>query len=187
MHACRIHITGASGAGTTTLGRALATRWAVPHADADDYYWLATSPPYVAAREAPERLRLMGQVFLPRDAWVLSGSIMSWGDPLIPYFDAVLCLRLDGDVRLARLRSRERLRYGTAVEPGGARHDAYRAFIRWAAAYDDPRFDGRSRARHEQWLARLHCPVLHLDAEAPVEQLLDAVDGWEPAAGRRRT
>jgi len=38
---------GASGAGTTTLARAIAGQWAVPHADADDYFWIPSNPPYV--------------------------------------------------------------------------------------------------------------------------------------------
>ena len=32
----RVHIIGSSGTGTTTLGRAVAAAWSVPHADTDD-------------------------------------------------------------------------------------------------------------------------------------------------------
>jgi len=72
----RLHVTGASGCGTTTLARAVADAWAVPHADADDYFWLPTDPPYVRKRPVEERLALMGSVFVPREAWVLSGSML---------------------------------------------------------------------------------------------------------------
>ena len=41
----RIHILGASGSGTTTLGRALAARLQCPHFDTDDCFWLPTDPP----------------------------------------------------------------------------------------------------------------------------------------------
>lgn len=41
-----IHITGASGSGTTTLGRALAQALGWRYLDADRYYWLPTSPPF---------------------------------------------------------------------------------------------------------------------------------------------
>jgi adenylate kinase family enzyme len=41
----RIHITGASGAGVTTLGRASANALAIPHHDTDDYFWQPTRPP----------------------------------------------------------------------------------------------------------------------------------------------
>jgi len=66
---------GASGSGTTTLARALADHWSVPHADADDYFWLPSDPPYVEKRPESDRLALMRSVFVPREAWVLSGSM----------------------------------------------------------------------------------------------------------------
>lgn len=36
----RIHILGASGVGTSTLGKALADKLNYCHLDTDDYYWL---------------------------------------------------------------------------------------------------------------------------------------------------
>ncbi len=53
----RIHITGASGSGTTTLGRALAAELSCPHFDSDDYFWLPTDPPYTTQRDSEERNR----------------------------------------------------------------------------------------------------------------------------------
>ena len=76
MTPCRLLVTGASGSGTTTLGRALATDWAVPHADVDDYFWLPTSPAYVDKRPVDDRLRLMAEVFL--GATRASSPVPSW-------------------------------------------------------------------------------------------------------------
>ena len=50
---------GASGAGTTTLARAMADHWSVPHANADDYFWVPSDPPYVEKRPEAERVALM--------------------------------------------------------------------------------------------------------------------------------
>ncbi len=179
MDAGRAHITGASGSGTTTLGRALASRWSVPHADADDYFWLPTSPPYVEKRPAAERLGLMRKLFLGRDAWVLSGSVMDWGDELVATFDAVVFLSTDHEHRLARLRARERQRYGDRIGPGGDLEAGHLEFLTWAAGYENPGFDGRSRARHEEWLSGLACPVLRLDGSTPVADLVAEVLAWE--------
>ena len=82
MKACRIHIMGASGAGVTTLGRALADTLAIPYHDTDDYYWRPTAPPYREMRPSADRLRLMEELFLGRSAWVLSGSLNGWGDSI---------------------------------------------------------------------------------------------------------
>jgi adenylate kinase family enzyme len=54
-----IHILGASGSGTTTLGRVLAKRLQCPHFDADDYFWLPTDLPYTHQRERTERQQLL--------------------------------------------------------------------------------------------------------------------------------
>ena len=173
LRSCRLLITGASGAGTTALGRALADRWSVPHADVDDYFWVPTSPPYTEKRPVDERLSLMNALFLPRDSWVLSGSLMEWGDSLIKRFSAVVFLTLDPSIRMDRLKERETARYGSEFNEA-----AHREFFDWARGYDDAEFSGRSRARHEAWLALLPCPVFRLDSAEPVPRLLDAVTGW---------
>ncbi|PRY37510.1 hypothetical protein [Umezawaea tangerina] len=185
MPAYRLLVTGASGAGTTTLGRVLAARWHVPHADLDDYFWVPTDPPFAEKRPEGERLRLMREVFLPRASWVLSGSLMGWGDSLIPMFDGVVLLTIDPEVRMRRLTSREHVLQGEAVGPGGANEEAYRAFLDWAQGYDDPEFSGRNRAKHEQWLTAQPHPVLRLDSETPVEELADRVVEWLAAVPAR--
>lgn len=172
----RVQVVGASGCGTTTLGRALADHWSVPHADVDDYFWLPTDPPYVRRRPEAERVALMREVFLPREAWVLSGSMSGWGEDVVDRCEAVVFLTLDPAERLRRLEARERIRRE------GQRTDlpAWEEFLAWARGYDDPAFTGRSRVAHEAWLAGLARPVLRLDAMLPREELRDAVLRWSP-------
>lgn len=170
---------GASGSGTTTLGRALADYWAVPHADADDYFWIPTIPPYVEKRAEDARRALMRQVFVPREAWVLSGSMMGWGDSIVGECDAVVFLSLDSGERIRRLEAREvHRRAGKNFDEA-----AWSEFLDWAKGYDEPEFDGRSRTAHEAWLHNLDVPVLRLGSETPVAELLDAVLKWEPSSG----
>jgi adenylate kinase family enzyme len=175
-----IHITGASGAGTTTLGRALAARLKVAHFDTDDFYWLPVEPAFSIKLPAAERLCLLGDAFDEAGSrgWVLSGSIGDWGASLIPLFNVVVFLRTPTDIRLARLRAREAKRFGAAaIAPGGSRHKEYEAFIAWSADYDAGTVAGRNLARHEAWLAQLACPVLRLDGSEPVDTLTKKVIG----------
>jgi adenylate kinase family enzyme len=161
MKSCRIHIMGASGVGVTSLGRALADALAIPHHDTDDYFWLPTTPPYRDQREIAERLALMREVFLPRADWVLSGSLVSWGDAIISHFDLVVFLAAPTEVRLRRLRAREATHFGAdAIGPGGWRHQETHDFIEWASHYDEGDREGRGLAKHQAWLATLPCPVL---------------------------
>src|SRR5207237_4620853 len=103
----RIHILGASGSGTTTLGRALAARLQCPHFDTDDYFWLPTDPPFTHQRERKERQRLLMDDITAHDAWVVSGSLCGWGDVAIRLFEFVVFLWIPSKVRMARLRVRE--------------------------------------------------------------------------------
>lgn len=175
MKSCRIHITGASGAGVTSLGRALADSLAMPHHDTDDYLWRPTIPPYRETREAGERLKLMREMFLPRADWVLSGSLNGWGDALIPDFDRVVFLVTPRDIRVQRLRAREATRFGTvAVAPGGWRHEETEEFIEWASGYEEGKVS-RNLATHQAWLKQLPCPVLRLDGSRPSPELVGEV------------
>lgn len=54
-----IHILGASGSGTTTLGRALTEHLNYTHFDTDTYLWLPTDPPSIEKRERTERQQLL--------------------------------------------------------------------------------------------------------------------------------
>jgi adenylate kinase family enzyme len=176
MKSRRIHMTGASGSGVTSLGRALATALALPHHDTDDYLWLPTTPPYRELRPAADRLRLMREMFLPRADWVLSGGLDGWGDELIPLFDLVVFLQTPHDIRMRRLREREAVHFGErAVAPGGWRHEETESFIEWASHYEDGSREGRSLAAHEAWLAALPCPVLRLDGSRPIDELVAEV------------
>lgn len=167
---------GASGSGTTTLASALADRWAVPHADSDDYFWIPSRPPFTHKRPTDERLALMHDVFVPREAWVLSGSMLGWGEDVLAQCDAVVFLTLDPQERLRRLEARENVRReGQEIDQA-----AWTEFRDWALGYDDPTFSGRSRAGHEEWLDALAKPVLRLDSARPTEQLVDAVLSWDP-------
>lgn len=177
----RIHVTGASGSGTTTLGRALANALALPHHDTDDYFWQPTVPPYQHKRETADRLRLMREMFLPRSGWVLSGAIEGWGDSLVTYVDLVVYLSTSTEIRVQRLRAREAAHFGAdAIAPGGWRNKEFEEFIEWASHYDEGGREGRNLARHQAWLAVLPCPVLRLDGSRPLAELIADVRGALP-------
>ncbi|KAA9008969.1 P-loop NTPase family protein [Histidinibacterium aquaticum] len=165
---CRVHIMGASGTGTTTLGRALAASLRVPHLDTDDFYWRPTDPPYTDKRPVPERLERI-RAAQGRGGWVLSGSADHWGDPVTTTACLIVFLRLRQSQRLLRLKRREQARFGDRIAPGGDMERLHRAFLDWAVSYDDPYFGGRSLHRHLNWLSMQSAPVLELSGEMPTE------------------
>jgi adenylate kinase family enzyme len=169
----RIQITGASGSGTTTLGALIAERHGHRHLDTDDFYWLPIEPQYTQKRLPEERLALLRAELGPAESWVLSGSLVDWGDPLMDEFELVVFLLVPTELRLARLKAREAERYGEdAVAPGGSRHEAMEAFLEWASHYDAGGLEGRSRALHEEWIDDLTCKVVRLEGDRTPEQNL---------------
>ena len=170
MTEARIHIVGASGSGTTTLGAALAHASGGAHLDTDDYFWLATDPPFTTKRPVEERLALLTADLDRHAAWVLTGSLIDWGNVLIPRFDLVVFLYVPQEIRIERLMQRERLRYGSQIEPGGRMHAAHTEFVSWAKGYDDPAFEGRSLKGHRAWLQHLPCPVLEITGTPSIDR-----------------
>jgi len=191
LKTCRIHIMGASGAGVTSLGRALADALAAPHHDTDDYFWLPTTPPYREKREVAERLRLMHEMFLPRPDWVLSGSLDGWGSSIVPLLELVIFVYVPTAIRLERLRAREAVHFGAdAVAPGGWRHQETEEFVEWASHYDDGSREGRNLARHQAWLEALQCRLIRLDGTRQILDLvgkvLSSMRECAPGASRER-
>jgi adenylate kinase family enzyme len=156
----RILVTGASGAGSTTLGQALAARLDCPFFDSDDYFWRKPEPPFIDKRAPAERLALLSADLQRVPHCVVAGGVDGWGAPVEDAFDLIVFLVLDTAIRLARLRARELRRFG-AVDAG---------FIAWAAQYDEGALPGRSLARQRDWLAQRRCPVVEITGDGSVEQ-----------------
>jgi len=170
----RVHIFGASGSGTSRLGREIAARHRVPYFDADDFFWLPTNPPYRHVRERSARQRLLMDALSER-RWVLAGSICGWGDAAAERFDLAVFVVTATDIRLARLRAREMDRYGDRILETGDMYEQHHAFMAWAAQYDEGTLDMRSRRLHDEWLSRLSCRVVRVDGSVPIDTLADQV------------
>lgn len=165
-----IHILGASGSGTTTLGEKIQSELHFKHLDTDHYFWMPTTPPFTEKRDVSKRIDLIKNDINLHDRWVLTGSLCGWGDCFIDDFDLVIYLRIPKEVRMKRLELREKERNGDAILKGNARFEAYTTFMDWAASYDEGGLDIRSKALHYQWLDTLKCKVLKIEEDISLEQ-----------------
>lgn len=158
-----IHIFGASGSGTTTLGAKICAELGFTHLDSDDYLWIPTDPKYTTKRDAKERAALMKKDILSADSVVISGSLVGWGDELIPQFTLAIRLVTPTDVRIARLLKREREEFGSRIDVGGDMYENHLEFIEWARSYDTGDVNIRSKAMHDEWQKKLHCKLIELN------------------------
>lgn len=186
----RLHITGASGSGVTTLGKALSERLRVQFLDADDFYWKLTAPPYQEKLPIDERQKKLLAGIQDCNGWIVSGSMDSWGEPILKLVQVVIFLYVPSEVRIRRLRWREAKRYGNRILFGGDMHEQHNKFLEWASQYDEGVLEGRSKQRHQDWLLSLNCPVIRFDGDFVLDYLVDEAlsrltslgfaDGLEP-------
>lgn len=80
-----IHIVGASGSGTTTLGRALAREIGAAHLDTDDFCWMPTDSPSLDKRPVEQRLSMPEAELTGQVSWMLSCSLIRWGKFWSPF------------------------------------------------------------------------------------------------------
>lgn len=176
----RLYILGASGSGTSTLGDALARRLRITHTDSDSLYWLPTDPPFTTPRPIEERQALLRYRLPETGRWVFSGAATRWAASLEAHYQLVVFLRLDSQIRMQRLRQREAKRWGARIQPGGDMAARTAAFIAWAESYDTAGSLRLGLMTHEAWLADQPAPVLRLDSQAPVQELVaDVLDRLE--------
>ncbi|WP_096272132.1 ATP-binding protein [Paucisalibacillus globulus] len=168
----KIHIMGASGAGTSTLGSSLSKVLPHTYLDTDDYFWTTK---FTKQRAVPERRQMLGKDLLCNENYILSGAVCGWGDNFKSYFDLVIFLWVPQDIRLERLKQREFQRYGNEILVGGSKHEQSKTFLEWASLYDHAGMEVRSRTLHEYWMADLSCPVLRIEGDYSVKERMDIV------------
>ncbi len=173
-----IHIYGASGSGTTTLAKHIHKNMNYFFMDTDDYFWLPTNPPYIEKRKIQERVQLMREDIEKYDKIVISGSLVNWGNELIPFFSLAVRLVTDTDIRIARLKEREKRKFGSRIEKGGDMYQNHLEFIEWAAKYDNGDINMRSKAQHDEWQKLLKCKQIVLNGTDNLDYNLQQVKNY---------
>lgn len=166
-----IHIYGASGSGTSTIGKMLSDRLGYRFMDTDDYFWMPTNPKFTTIRDRSERIRLMQQDIDQSENVVISGSLSGWGDVFIPQFTFAIRVVTDSKLRMERLQKRESMRFGTRIEPNGDMYDQHLEFMEWANQYDGGSIDMRSKAMHDVWEKLLQCPLIRVDGSNNLDDI----------------
>lgn len=170
-----IHILGASGSGTSTIGKAISEKYGHVQLDTDDYFWIPTDPKFTVIRERGERQTMLAKAIEDNPRCVISGSLCGWGDIFINKFQFVILVETPVTIRIQRLKQREYNRFGERISPGGDMYNEHIKFLDWAAQYDDGGNDMRSYAMHENWLKSIKCPIKRVDGTCPADEILSKI------------
>lgn len=161
----KLFIFGASGVGKTTLGRDFAEKMNWIHLDADSYYWKKTAVPYETAFPKSIRHQNIKRDFEASDNVIVSGGVINWNEYWKSAFDLAIWLYIPVEVRMKCLQLREVERYGTSLQTDFYVQQKSKAFLDWAACYDDVDFDDKSITRDKYWMELLTCPVVKIEGD----------------------
>ena len=177
-----IIVFGASGAGSTTLGKEIALRLKLHYLDIDDYLWCwNTEIPLTIVRPQEERAKLLLDDIRKYPDFVISGTIFSDRELFEPLFDLAVFLSTPADVCAERVRIREQARWGERVFPGGDMykntrfHGDFIDYVANAQKYETADVSKFGRKLHEQWIKDLPCPVLRIDGMNDFSENADLV------------
>lgn len=171
----KIHLLGPSGSGTSTLGQALAHSLGCYFVDADSLFWLVSDPPFTHKRPFDERRELLLSTISPHQHWVLSGSVLGWGDSVRELADLLIYKYLEPKIRIPRLLAREYARHGRRIQEGGDMEESHQAFISWAQGYETGGMEQRSRSSEQAWLKGLESKTILLEGARSTVDELDLV------------
>jgi len=157
---------GAPGSGQTTLGKALADHFSLPHLDLDDYHWRWDTPiPYTTMRSAEDRTEHLLAEISKHQHFVMSGSMWSIRKHFESFFGLAIYITAPDEIRAERVRRRERSRWGDRILPGGDMYEANEAYSKSYLERAMEYYQGEPSMfeQHNRWMAELPCPVLRID------------------------
>ena len=177
-----IIIFGASGAGSTTLGREVAQRLKYQYLDIDDYLWRwDTAIPLTLTRSREERAKRLMDDIKKHPNFVIAGTIFSDRELFEPLLDLAVFISTPTDICAERVHVRECTRWGNRILPGGDMykstrfHGDFNDYMANAEKYETADVSKFGRKLHEQWITELHCPVLRVDGLNDVSKNADWV------------
>ena len=170
----KIHIFGPAVAGTTTLGKALATD-TMPYFDVDDYRWEKTAIPFTTKFPNHVRQQNMLADIAPFESLIIGGELINWGDFIKDVFDLVVFVYVPQEIRIERIKKREYERYGDKMYNDILIKEKIAKFIKWIKKYEDDIFDGSSKRKHLNWLKTIQCPILKIEGNTNNEERMASI------------
>ena len=169
-----IYIYGASGAGSTTLGRYICDKYNFKQIDTDDYFWKHKEE---YSKRIEDMINDMKKT--EKNGIVITGNFWNWNvdyNELLKYIDLYVRMILKPEIRIQRLKKREHDRFGEEILPGGSRYEEHKEFIEWAKQYDYADASVRSLKAHEYFEEKYNIQPILLDSENTIEENLEVVE-----------
>ena len=170
-----IMIMGSSGAGKTTLGELVANKLGYVFVDIDEYIWRKdTEIPFSEMYPKAEKIRRLQEAISDCEHFVMAGSMDSFHEHFDPYFELVVHLHTDAQIRVKRVYERELGWFGERVLEGGDMYEEHQKMLNGIAGYDYG-MGSCTLQQHEDWMKSLECKVIRLDGADTLEKNLKII------------
>ncbi len=103
-----------------------------------------------------------------------SGRQNSFHEHFDPFFELVVHLHTDAQLRTKRAHERELERFGKRILEGGDMYAEHQKFLSDIAGYDSD-CGGCTLQQHEMWLQSLKCKIIRLDGAQNLEDNLKTI------------
>ena len=170
----RIQIIGGPGAGKTTLASMLAGFFDLPLIEGDKYLWADSD--YTVRRPEKKITRMLEDALKEAPHYVFDGQPDEYAPQIKLDTEVLLFIKVPEDVRMERLESREKQRFGKRIEEGGDLYEESRDFIEWASAYAQPTDKvGTYLSYHEKMFFAFQGKKMILDGTKSIVDLINDV------------
>lgn len=169
-----IIIFGPSGSGKSTLGKMLAESLNYPYFDLDDYIWQKTAIPYTKMYSKEEKIQRLMNDIIRYEHFVMAGSMSSFHEPFLPFFELGIFLDASDELRVKRLNQRALDKHGPRILEGGDMYDNHLKFLDNSKKYHTK--EGKpSIYDHESFMYKLPCEVIQLNGNLSLNHNLDII------------
>ncbi len=166
-----IVVCGLNGAGKSTLGKALAERLQFHFIDNEDLFFPKSDPNYLytSPRTHDEAGRLLLDEIKAHENFVFAAVKGDFGEWVYPYFSYAVLIEVPRDIRIERVKNRSYQKFGERMRRGGDLYETEERFFDLVKS--------RQQGIVEEWLKKIHCPVLRVDGTNAVADNVDYIIG----------